>query len=148
MGSYDSNGIWIYDENEDAAPFSTMLNRLGESVSDVVEPLVIDSGWVNLDIASGWTAQSGRPPQARYWRGEVIYRGQATHAGVSGSVVVATIPDGSGIPGPPFMWDQDIMWYSSSGWCGRYVSQLGQVGARFMTDATQFYFNGLRYPVD
>src|SRR5690606_36246713 len=38
MGALDSNGIWIYDENEDAAPFSTMLNRLGESVSDVLTP--------------------------------------------------------------------------------------------------------------
>ena len=55
MGALDSNGIWIYDENEDAAPFSTMLNRLGESVSDVVEPLVnpVPNAWTSAGLAPG-----------------------------------------------------------------------------------------------
>lgn len=41
----DANGIWIYDESEDAAPVSTMLNRLGQSVSDAVAPLTPPGSW-------------------------------------------------------------------------------------------------------
>lgn len=55
MGALDSNGIWIYDENEDAAPFSVLLNRLGQSVSDVVQPLVNPgpTDWTSVGITAG-----------------------------------------------------------------------------------------------
>ena len=36
----DANGIWQYDEFEDAAPVSTLLNKLAGSVSDEIGPLV------------------------------------------------------------------------------------------------------------
>ena len=54
----DANGIWIYDESETAAPVSTVLNRLADSVSDVVGPISHDSGWVNIPtaLASPWTS--------------------------------------------------------------------------------------------
>lgn len=34
MGAYDSNGIWIYTEDDPASPFSDLLNLLAESASD------------------------------------------------------------------------------------------------------------------
>jgi hypothetical protein len=35
-GAYDSNGIWIFDEDDPAAPFSDTLNLLAESTSDEI----------------------------------------------------------------------------------------------------------------
>lgn len=35
-GSLDSNGIWIYGEDDSEATFSALLNKLGDSTSDVV----------------------------------------------------------------------------------------------------------------
>jgi len=49
----DGNGIWQYDESEDAAPFSEMLNRGQQSVSDAIEQLVYASGPHNVPGAEG-----------------------------------------------------------------------------------------------
>lgn len=52
----DANGIWIYDEFEDAAPFSTLLNKLAQSTSDAIEAAVQGGTWTNAGIlyASNW----------------------------------------------------------------------------------------------
>lgn len=52
----DANGIWQYEETEAAAPVSTMLNRLAESVSDAVEPLVTVSGPHAVAAAAGYAS--------------------------------------------------------------------------------------------
>jgi hypothetical protein len=55
----DSNGIWQYEETEDAAPVSVMLNRLAESVSDAIAPLVV-TGSQSIPVnASGVSASTG-----------------------------------------------------------------------------------------
>lgn len=51
----DSNGIWQYEETESAAPVAAMLNRLAGSVSDVVAPLIGDTGWEVLPLVSGFS---------------------------------------------------------------------------------------------
>lgn len=53
----DANGIWQYQETDAAAPVSTMLNLLADSVSDVVGPHTHDTGWTTVPIAlaSPWT---------------------------------------------------------------------------------------------
>lgn len=38
-GSLDANGIWIYGEDDSEATFSALLNKLGDSTSDVVTGL-------------------------------------------------------------------------------------------------------------
>ena len=54
----DANGIHQYTETETAAPFSTLLNRLAGSVSNVLGPVVNDTGWVAIPTAlpSPWTS--------------------------------------------------------------------------------------------
>jgi hypothetical protein len=75
MGALDSNGIWIYDENEDAAPFSTMLNRLGESVSSAVSHVAPASAWTSGApwLASGYTSNG---LQVRKFGDMVFWRGR------------------------------------------------------------------------
>jgi hypothetical protein len=71
----DANGIWQYEETEAAAPVSTMLNRLAGSVSDVVEPIANDTGWVSVPIALGapWTGslKARRIGSEVRWKGSV-----------------------------------------------------------------------------
>lgn len=72
----DANGIWQYTESETAAPFSAVLNRLAQSVSDVVEPHVHDSGWTPIPIAlpSPWTgsAMARRVGHLIEWKGNIL----------------------------------------------------------------------------
>lgn len=53
----DSNGIWQYDESEDAATVSDLLNRGMGSVSDALTQLLVASGptFVAADTGSGFT---------------------------------------------------------------------------------------------
>lgn len=71
----DVNGIWQYEETETAAPFSTVLNRLADSVSDTVAPHVHDTGWVTIptSLASPWTAsmKARRIGSEVRWKGSV-----------------------------------------------------------------------------
>lgn len=71
----DANGIWQYEETETAAPFSTVLNRLADSVSDAVAPHFPDTGWVNIAIALGapWTGslKARRIGSRVSWKGSV-----------------------------------------------------------------------------
>jgi hypothetical protein len=92
MGALDSNGIWIYDENEDAAPFSTMLNRLGESVSDAVGPYVGDSGWQTLSVSSGWTVDE--PLRCIKIGALVILQGVLSSASSGVTQNITTLPAG------------------------------------------------------
>jgi hypothetical protein len=46
-GSLDANGIWIYGEDDSEATFSALLNKLGESTSDALTPLVASGRVVN-----------------------------------------------------------------------------------------------------
>ena len=71
----DANGIWQYEETETAAPFSTVLNRLASSVSDVLAPHVHDTGWVNVatSLPSPWTGsmKARRIGSQVRWKGSV-----------------------------------------------------------------------------
>src|SRR5690606_34127216 len=95
MGSLDENGIWIYDENEDAAPVSEMLNRLGQSVSDAIAPLAFSTPWADLPLASGVTVSFGTPAQYRRIACAVYCRGSCAGITDSGSGRgVGTLPEG------------------------------------------------------
>lgn len=59
MGALNENGIYIYDETDEAAPFSEMLNKLGESVSDVIGDLGVMPGAEPFDLSAGTTEVSG-----------------------------------------------------------------------------------------
>jgi hypothetical protein len=71
----DANGIWIFDESEAAAPVSTMLNRLGNSVSDAVAPLTPPSSWVAATpwLNSGFVSNG---LQVRTFGALVFWRGR------------------------------------------------------------------------
>lgn len=89
----NAQGIWIYDETEDAAPVSTMLNRLGDSVSDAIEPFIGDTGWVALTLLSGF----GGTLFARRRASNVFVRGLVTPntswgASLSDNQICSTVP--------------------------------------------------------
>lgn len=98
----DANGIWIYDEFEDAAPFSTLLNKLAQSTSDAVEGAVLGGGWSNSGILWGTNWEDYQPAVANnhveysvvgldvVWRG--LARRTANLSG-GGTVVMFTVPD-------------------------------------------------------
>lgn len=71
----DVNGIWQYEETETVAPFSTMLNRLADSVSDTVAPHVHDTGWVTIPttLPAPWTSslKARRIGSRVSWKGSV-----------------------------------------------------------------------------
>lgn len=71
----DSEGIWQYEETDDASPVSGMLNLLAGSVSteiaDVRANLLADTGWVNLTLINSWTALEGTPAVRRI--GEFVF---------------------------------------------------------------------------
>lgn len=92
MGALDPHGIWIYDENDPAAPFSALLNMLAESVSDAVGPYVGDSGWQTLSVSSGWTVDE----TLRCIKiGSVVYlHGVITSASSGVTQNVVFLPDG------------------------------------------------------
>lgn len=98
----DSNGIWQYTEVETAAPVSTMLNRLAGSVSTVVGPLVIDTGWQTIANASGSVVSSGFPCQVRR-KGDWVYAwGRWTRTTNIATQVWGSLPAGvSGLVFPP-----------------------------------------------
>lgn len=89
----NAEGIWIFDELEDAAPTSTMLNRLGNSVTDVVAPLIGDTGWVALTLLSGF----GGTLFARRRASNVFVRGLVTPSvswggGLSDNQICDSVP--------------------------------------------------------
>jgi hypothetical protein len=95
MGALDANGIWIYDEFEDAAPVSDMLNRLANSVSDAIEPLAFSTPWQNLQLETGVATTNGRPPQYRRIANIVYFRGSCNGISDSGTArVVGYLPEG------------------------------------------------------
>ena len=83
----DSNGIWQYTESEAVAPFSNVLNRLAESVSDVIAPHVPNSSMV-------LTFSGGLSGNATFWvRGGVAGIALSAQIGtVSHDTVVGTVP--------------------------------------------------------
>lgn len=70
----DANGVHIYDEFEDAAPVSEMLNRLGESVSDAIGPFIGDTGWLPMTVSTDTTISTGYEAQVRQMGAEVRIR--------------------------------------------------------------------------
>jgi hypothetical protein len=71
----DSEGIWQYEETDDASPVSGLLNLLAASTStqiaDVRSNLPADTGWVNLTLLNSWTASEGTPAVRRI--GEMVF---------------------------------------------------------------------------
>lgn len=53
-GAPDSNGIWIYGEDDSEATFSALINKLGNSTSTAIAPLL--SGMEVRQIVQGSTA--------------------------------------------------------------------------------------------
>jgi hypothetical protein len=101
----DANGIWQYDESETAAPVSTVLNRLAQSVSDVVAPISHDTGWVNVAtaLASPWTStlKVRRIGDLVTWKGTVDPN--STHWGaINNAQTIANISAG-GLNLPEFI---------------------------------------------
>lgn len=89
----NAEGLWIYDELEDAAPVSTMLNRLADSVTDVVTPLIGDTGWVALTLLAGF----GGTLFARRRASNVFIRGLVTPnvswgGGLTDNQICNTVP--------------------------------------------------------
>lgn len=54
-GSLDANGIWIYGEDDSEATFSALLNKLGDSTSDVVA-ILKQSGRVVNTVSTTMTS--------------------------------------------------------------------------------------------
>lgn len=92
----NGNGFWIYDESEDAAPVSTMLNRLGNSVSDALDPLTPKGAWT---AATPWLAGTyvSNGLQVRTLGDMVFWRGRLG-PGVDWGAANATNTAMTGIP--------------------------------------------------
>ena len=91
----DSNGIWIFDESEDVAPFSTFMNKLADSVSDAVGPHVRDTGWVTCTLVDGYTG----PLRARRIGSRVNLQGVVTPTTNWGAAQANNTPvAASGVP--------------------------------------------------
>lgn len=88
----DSNGIYQFTENEDVAPFSAVINLLGESVSDAVGPHVIDTGWQDLPLSMNTTTASGHPAQIRRIGHEVRVRGRLNRSSSGAGQLWAIVP--------------------------------------------------------
>lgn len=92
----DSNGIWQYTESETAAPFSTVLNRLAGSVSSVLAPFVLDTGWVAVPttLPSPWVGSLfARKVGSRVeWKGAIEANGTVWGAINNPQTVVAAFP--------------------------------------------------------
>ena len=140
----DSNGIWQYEESETAAPVSTMLNRLAKSVSDAVAPLVTDTGWVNVSLASGITAISGYPLQVRRI-GPIVYlqgRVQGLPANTQTTITGSSL-DAEFVPGVP-TFDLGLIpngALPSSQYARVFVQSNGNIGVRTNTN-TDAYIMG------
>jgi hypothetical protein len=50
-GTYDANGIYIYAEDDELSPFSTLLNKLSESTSDVVGDITGDVTSISSNVS-------------------------------------------------------------------------------------------------
>lgn len=57
-GALDANGIWIYGEDDSEATFSALLNKLGDSTSDVVADIKQSGRVVQVLSAIKQTASS------------------------------------------------------------------------------------------
>lgn len=90
----DANGIWRFEESEPASPFSEVLNRLSDSVSDVVEPMVqpgpIDWTSAGLVVGSGLTLTGAAYKVDPF--GMVSWRGEIYGTAPSANAVILTIP--------------------------------------------------------
>lgn len=97
MGSLNSVGIYEYDENDDAAPFSAMLNRLGDSVTSAIGHVAPASAWTSVApwLASGYTSNG---LQVRKLGDMVWWRGRLGTTTNWGSTANATNTVATGIP--------------------------------------------------
>jgi hypothetical protein len=102
----NAQGIWIYEESEDAAPFSTLLNKLGLSVSDVIAELLGDSGNLGIVLTSGVTNVSGYALEVRQVGPHVYISGRAEKATATATQVWGTLP--AGISPPARITDGDV----------------------------------------
>lgn len=126
----DSNGIWQYEESEsDVAPFSTFLNKLAGSVSDVVEPMVQPgpTGWTSSGVVAGTGVSLSTVQYSVDRWGEVSWRGE---------VYGAAAPSTNGII---IAFPEEIQPTSRiafplvglGGSCGAYVGNYGGTGELF-----------------
>lgn len=122
----DANGIHQYDESETAAPVSDLLNRLAQSVSDAIEPLVQPgpTDWTNsgLVVGAGLTltgaAYKVDPFGLVTWRGEIYGPAPAANA------VILTVP--TAIRPTARMVDELV---GFSGMATVYLGSFGGTGA-------------------
>lgn len=101
MGALDANGIYIYDEADDEATFSDLLNLGGQSVSDAIAALgtTLDTGWLPVTFGSGYENSGASTPVEVRRIGRVVYgRGliKRTAGFAAGSTYsdVLTVPAG------------------------------------------------------
>lgn len=59
MGGLNEKGIYLFDETDEAAPFSELLNLLGQSVSDAIGEFLVSPGAEPFSLSSGTTEVSG-----------------------------------------------------------------------------------------
>lgn len=117
-GAFDTNGIWIYGEDDPASPVSDLLNLGQEATSaafaddrtrlDALET-PDDTGWVGLtSIDAAWDAPSGGSAcQLRQIGNQVRFRGlQRNDSGViaAGTYNIGTIPTGMRPPVASWWW--------------------------------------------
>lgn len=117
MGALDAEGVYRYDETDDASPFSDLLNLLAGSVSTVISGLrnritslenPADTGWVPItpantgNAATSWNAPTGGSAmQVRKRLGRIQWRGvQRNNSGViaAGTHTIGTLPVGMAPP--------------------------------------------------
>ncbi|WP_053205837.1 hypothetical protein [Jiangella muralis] len=109
-GAYDSNGIWIFGEDDPAAPFSDLLNLGMESVSDEIandrtrldglELLGARSTWTptftnatvgNGDVTAYWASIGGLAA----WQWKWVFGSTSTISGVFASNLPTLVAGGS-----------------------------------------------------
>lgn len=98
----NSAGIWEYEEGESVSPFSVMLNRLSNSITDSLGHAHGDTGWINDGIAynTNWSDWGGTNPVLYRIKGGVLHwnglvRRDAGLSGGAAAFTMLTVPAGA-----------------------------------------------------
>lgn len=90
MGTIDANGVFIYDNTDHVVPLASFMNLGQQSVSEALAEMradltPIDTGWIDIPLASGRTSPSGYTAQYRKI-GPVVHLQGRVNKGSSGTV--------------------------------------------------------------
>jgi hypothetical protein len=105
MGALDAQGVYQYDDTEQASPLDDYMNLGQASISaqlaairaQIAGSSLSDSGWRVLaagELGTGWTATAGHAPRLRRIGNRVDLFGAVTLGATGGILFLLTVPEG------------------------------------------------------